>query len=78
MPRLLALLLLAALVGATQARPADELSAETEDWIFVAPGALGTQADLELVGRSIQICSDEIERLIGYRPRNVARFTARW
>lgn len=51
---------------------------ETEDWRFEAPDVLGTQADLELSGRQIQLCTDEVERLISHRPRNVARFTWRW
>jgi len=57
---------------------ADELHFETEDWIFTAPAVLGTQAELELNGRQVQRCSAEIERLIGYRPTNVAKFTWTW
>jgi hypothetical protein len=65
-----------ALVGV--ARSEDLLRAETEDWILTAPATLGTQADLELNGRALQLCHDEIERVIGHRPTNVAKFTATW
>jgi hypothetical protein len=41
---------------------------DTRDWRFEAPESLGTQADLELTGTQIQLCTDEIARLIHYRP----------
>ncbi len=65
-------------VGASAASQVDELRFETKDWIFVAPSVLGDQADLELNGRAVQICHDEIERLVGRRPRNVRKFTMTW
>lgn len=71
-------LLLTGLVVAGAARGDDLLRAETDDWILTAPAALGTQSDLELNARAIQLCHDEIERVIGHRPTNVAKFTMEW
>jgi len=51
---------------------------DTEDWHLEVRVVLGTQADLELSGRQIQLYTDEVERLIHHRPQNVARFTWRW
>jgi hypothetical protein len=66
-------------LGLASVAPAQEfLRYETEDWIFTAPAALGTQADLELNGRQIQLCSDEIEALTGHRPPAPAKFTVQW
>jgi hypothetical protein len=76
--RFLALIVLLGVVTPVAARGADELRIETEDWVLTAPTALGTQADLEFMGRHVQICTDEIRRLVGHRPRNVAKFTVRW
>ena len=59
--------------------PAQEaLRYETADWIFTAPASLGTQADLELTGRQVQLCHDEIELLTGYRPPRPEKFTVEW
>lgn len=71
-------LLLTGLGVAGAARGEDLLRAETDDWILTAPAALGTQSDLELNARAIQLCHDEIERVIGHRPTNVAKFTMEW
>src|SRR3990172_8932903 len=61
------------------AAPAEEmLRYETGDWIFTAPATLGTQADLELNGRQVQLCSDEIVALTGHRPPAPAKFTVQW
>jgi hypothetical protein len=70
--------LMAALVTTPAALSADELRVETEDWVLTAPASLGTQDDLEFMGRDIQLCTDEIRQLVGHRPRNVAKFTVRW
>jgi RTX calcium-binding nonapeptide repeat (4 copies) len=67
----IASLVLAAVTGAQST-----LRFETEDWIFEAPSSLGTQADLELGARQVQLCTDEIELLVGHRPTNVRKF--RW
>jgi hypothetical protein len=45
---------------------------------LTAPSSLGTQADLELIARELQICTDEIRTLIGHRPRRGERFTWVW
>ena len=76
--RLLLLGAVGALALAGIARGEDLLRAETADWILTAPATLGTQADLELNGRAIQLCHDEIEGVIGHRPSNVAKFTITW
>jgi RTX calcium-binding nonapeptide repeat (4 copies) len=60
------------------ARGEEMLRFETRDWIFSAPASLGTQADLELQGRAVQLCHDEIRVLIGYRPPEPAKFTVLW
>jgi hypothetical protein len=57
-----------ALAFGTSARADDTFRAETDDWILTAPAALGTQADLELNARGVQLCHDEIEKVIGHRP----------
>ena len=68
----------AAVVLAAPAYGDGLLVTETEDWRFEAPDVLGTQADLELNARQIQLCADELKRLLHYRPRNVERFAWRW
>jgi hypothetical protein len=63
--------LLAAPAGASGGSPfarADVLVATTKDWIMRAPESLGTQADLELNAAAVQICTDEIHKLVGHRP----------
>ena len=60
------------------ARAEEPLRFETDDWHFTAPAALGTQADLELNARQAQRCTDEVEKLIGYRPASPQRFTWTW
>lgn len=72
--------LILVLVATAGAARADEgvLVFGTEDWTFESPAVLGTQADLELSARQIQLCTDEIERLVSHRPRNVERFGWRW
>jgi hypothetical protein len=66
-------------LAAPASRAADGVLAfETEDWRFESPAVLGSQADLELASRQIQLCTDELKRLLHYRPRNVERFTWRW
>ena len=67
-----------ALALTSPATAEDLLRVETEDWILTAPATLVTQQDLELVGTAIQICSDEIELLTGYRPPRPAKFTVVW
>ena len=57
---------------------AADRTTETEDWTFTAPDVLGTQADLELNARQVQLCTDEMKRLIAYRPLKGQRFTMRW
>jgi hypothetical protein len=76
---LLALVLLALGVapGASHAQT-DVRDAVTEDWRLESPAVLVTQEELQLIAQGIQLCSDEIERLIHHRPRNVDRFTMRW
>jgi hypothetical protein len=73
---LLALGLLA--LTAAPVAGAAEIRAETADWALTAPDSLGTQADLELVARATQICTDEVKLLTGRRPANVRRFTMTW
>jgi hypothetical protein len=73
---LLACLALAA-AAAGSARAAD-LRYESQDWIFVAPEELGNAADLELTGRGVQLCTDELRKLVGYRPPSPAKFTMQW
>jgi hypothetical protein len=51
---------------------------ETTDWRLEAPAVLATQDELELLAQGVQLCTDELERLLHYRPRNVERFTMRW
>jgi hypothetical protein len=63
-------------VAGTAAAP--DLRIETRDWVLIAPDEVGTQEELELTGRAIQICTNELKRLIGHRPTNVARFEWRW
>jgi hypothetical protein len=76
-PAAIVALALAAAAVATAA-PAAELRLETPDWVFTAPDEIGTQADLELTGRAVQICTDEIEKLLGHQPAIVPRFTMQW
>jgi hypothetical protein len=66
------------LATAAAAPGQDVLRAETEDWILTAPQALASQADLNLVARSIQLCHDEIVLLTGHRPPVPAKFTMTW
>ena len=40
-----------------------------------APDSLGTQADLELNATAVQICTDEIHKLVGHRPPSPDRFS---
>jgi RTX calcium-binding nonapeptide repeat (4 copies) len=70
-------LALAVFAGAGTAA-AEELRTETQDWVLVAPSEVGTTADLELLSRAIQICTDELKKLVGHRPANVAKFEWRW
>ena len=65
-------------VFAVPAAAAADLSAQTEDWTFSAPDVLGTQADLELNARQVQLCTNEVERLIAYRPLRGQRFAMHW
>lgn len=65
-----------AISGAAPAN--DVLRAETDDWILTAPAVLVTQSDLELVGRSVQLCTNEIELLTGHKPRLPVKFTMNW
>src|SRR6266540_3120249 len=75
----LAALAVCAGTGATGARAAEpELTATTKDWVFRAPASLGSQADLELDAAAIQICSDEIHKLVGHRPPSPKKFTWTW
>lgn len=67
---------LAVLAAGTAA--AAEQRYETADWVFVAPSEIGTAGDLELAGRAVQLCTDEIEKLLGHRPAIVPRFTMQW
>jgi len=70
---------LAVALSAAAARAADgTLVFQTKDWTFESPAVIGTQADLELVPSEIQLCTDEIKRLVSHRPKNVERFTMRW
>ena len=73
-----ALLALLALAAALPAAAATELRATTQDWVLVASDEIGAQQDLELAGRAVQLCHDEIVRLLGHRPAIVRRFTWRW
>jgi hypothetical protein len=66
------------LVLASAATAEEVLRYETEDWILTSPAAIVTQADLELVGQATQICSDEIELVIGHRATYPAKFTVDW
>jgi RTX calcium-binding nonapeptide repeat (4 copies) len=76
---LLTLALALALLIVTLAAAAEsDLRYETEDWIFSAPSSLGTTEDLALIGQLVQVCSDDIERLVGRRPTNVRKFTMSW
>ena len=64
--------------AAPAAAAAADLTTQTEDWTFTAPDVLGTQADLELNARQVQLCTDEMERLIAYRPLRGQRFQMHW
>jgi hypothetical protein len=75
--RFVALAAVAVLTVPAVASAAD-ITAQTEDWAFVAPDVLGTQADLELNARQAQLCTDEMKRLIAHRPLPGRRFTMRW
>jgi hemolysin type calcium-binding protein len=76
---LLACLTAVAAVGAGLARAgAAEERFETADWIFVAPSEVGSAADLALTGRAVQLCTDELRKLIGYRPAKNGKFTMQW
>jgi hypothetical protein len=55
-----------------------DLTFATKDWTFRAPSELGSQADLELVARESQLCTDDVRTLIGHRPRLVAKFSMVW
>jgi len=74
---LIALLALVAAASAAAGR-AQELRVETRDWVLIAPDEVGSRADLELTARAAQICTDELIKLVGHRPRDVARFEMRW
>lgn len=79
MLRLALLGFVAAGLAVAAAAPAQEvLRAETEDWILTAPATIVSQADLDLVARSVQLCHDEIVPLTGHRPRRPAKFTMSW
>ena len=65
-------------VTSAAAAPAEELRVETRDWVFTLPSEIGTRAELELTARAIQICTDEMTKLVGHRPQNVAKFEWRW
>ena len=65
-------------VFAVPVAAAADLTTQTEDWTFTAPDVLGTQADLELNARQVQLCTDEMERLIAYRPLRGQRFAMHW
>jgi hypothetical protein len=71
-------LLAAVVLGGPAVAAAAELTTQTEDWTFVAPDVLGTQADLELNARQVQLCTDEMKRVVAYRPRAGQRFEMRW
>jgi hypothetical protein len=71
------LIALAALAVPAAVAAAD-LTTQTEDWTFVAPDTLGTQADLELNAQQTQFCTDEMKRFIGYRPLRGQRFQMYW
>lgn len=57
---------------------AADVTTQTEDWTFTAPDVLGTQADLELNARQVQLCTDEMKRLVAHRPLAGQRFQMRW
>lgn len=78
MRRLLVPLAVVVLVVVSAAPAQEMLRYETKDWVFIAPPALGTQADLELNGRQVQLCHDEVVALTGHRPRTPAKFTVEW
>lgn len=67
-----------ALAVALPAAAAAELRATTNDWVLVAPDDVGTQAELEQLATAVQICNDEIVKLLGHRPRVAERFTMQW
>ena len=71
-------LVLALLIVTSAAAAESDLRYETDDWIFTAPSSLGTTEDLALIGQLTQLCSDDIERLVGRRPTNVRKFTMSW
>ena len=70
--------LLAALSLALPAAAVVELRVETRDWLLTAPDEVGTQQDLDLLGRAVQLCTDEVVKLLGHRPAVVPRFTMKW
>ena len=79
MPKLaLVFSILVGVLAATAAPAAAELRYETADWTFVAPDEIGTQADLELSARQVQLCTDELKRLLGYRRPDIEKFAMRW
>ena len=71
---------LAALVvlAVPAAAAAADITTQTEDWAFTAPDALGTQADLELNARQVQLCTDEMKRLVAHRPLPGQPFQMSW
>jgi hypothetical protein len=73
--------LVAALLVLAVAAPAAavaELRVETKDWVLTAPDEVATQGELDLMGRAVQLCTDEIVKLLGHRPTVVERFTMQW
>jgi hypothetical protein len=70
-----ALLVLAA---ALPAAAAAELRVETKDWVLTAPDDVGTQGSLDLMGQAVQLCTDEIVKLLGYRTTVAPRFAMQW
>jgi RTX calcium-binding nonapeptide repeat (4 copies) len=71
-------LALTLLIVTLAAAAESDLRYETEDWIFTAPASLGSTEDLALIGQLVQVCSDDIELLVGRRPTNVRKFTMSW
>lgn len=78
MSRRVAALVVLAVLAVPAVAVAADLTAQTEDWTFTAPDVLGTQADLDLNARQVQLCTDELKRLVAHRPLPGQRFAMRW
>jgi hypothetical protein len=74
----LASLLLVATASAGPQRALQDVTVETQDWILVAPASVAAREALEVYARGIQLCTDELVRMLDHRPRPGQKFLAQW